>query len=48
VDAQDVAAAITDYGRAKPSEREAVREWIRKRAQKLDVWKLLPEKWKDE
>lgn len=48
VDAQDVAAAIASYGRAKPSERAAVREWIRNRAKQLNVWKLLPEKWQNE
>lgn len=41
----DLKNAIQAIGRAKPSEREAVKRWIIKRARELDAADLLPESW---
>lgn len=41
----DLKNAIQAIGRAKPSERTAVKRWIIKRARELDAIDLLPESW---
>ena len=44
---EDLKNAIQAYGRAKASERRAVRKHIMKRAKQLKQWKLVPEHWKE-
>lgn len=44
---EDLKNAIQAYGRAKSSERRAVRKHIMKRARQLGKWVLVPEHWKN-
>ena len=44
---EDLKNAIQAYGRAKASERRAVRKHIMKQARKLKQWSLIPEHWKN-
>lgn len=44
---EDLKNAIQAYGRAKASERRAVRKHIMKQARKLKQWSLVPEHWKE-
>ena len=44
---EDLKNAIHAYGRAKASERRAVRKHIMKQARKLKQWALVPEHWKN-
>lgn len=44
---EDLKNAIQAYGRAKASERRAVRKHIMKQARKLKQWSLVPEHWKN-
>ncbi len=45
VNGRDVTNAVRAWGRAVPSEREAVRRWISKRAVRLRVTYRLPDSW---
>ena len=44
---EDLKNAIQAYGRAKASERRAVRKHIMKQARKLKKWDLVPQNWKN-